>query len=438
MTQMRPQADWAQLSSELWMDIFSRLKLDSNDYGILTVLDLSQEFQDFIELATVCRKFEYVLKHGPNLHSVMYMKPVYDDPDLPGMFKWMQLYGKSVQRLVARCGSPYIESALGALLSHQHVVGTADLTSVYLSPGANGPYERLHDSVLVLLTKFSCLTACTLDMDSLFAGPQQYEFNLCALEALPHLVRLELCNGKFVGLDYALHLTYLDLQTSQVECYGDCEFATSLVELHLVDMVRLENFHSQGVCACCSLQELECVQSCVLAGTPTESLSSLKDQEHHIPDSLSQLTSLTRFDFFHVNHGAQLQFGWLSQLPSLQDIRMTIDVKTAEFPPALSLLSKLTTLKIANRVPGSHIRFAFDWGRLVELRVLETHAQVRFTQTLGQLTCLARLNRVVLSHIGDSDEVTTTQIGLLAHRLGIERPDVEFVMKPKRLPGPAA
>ena len=117
---------------------------------------------------------------------------------------------------------------------------------------------------------------------------------------------------------------------------------------------------------------------------------------------------------------------------------MTIDVRTAEFPPALSVLSKLTTLIIANGVPGSHIRFAFDWARLVELQVLETHAQVRFTQTLGHLAALARLKRVVLSHVGNSDEVTTTQIGLLAHRLGTERPDVEFVMKLKRLPGPAA
>lgn len=86
-------------------------------------------------------------------------------------------------------------------------------------------------------------------------------------------------------------------------------------------------------------------------------------------------------------------------------------------------------LSVTNKMVSGRVKFVFNWARLARLQVLETFGQVKFTPTLIHLSCLKGLQRVALSNLGDSDVVTTKQIGLLAHKLGSTRPDCAFVLQ---------
>ena len=406
--------------------MFDRLKPDTGLEGLICQCHTrAKHVQQFYRLPGVCRRFNSIIRQSPNLHAMLYIKDSFRGIHLHNLCAYIARDCSSVQKMVGMCGSPYVEAALTALLSHED--GPSKLTTLDLSASVRKGFCQLYDTVLLLVTQFSSLTACALDVNSTLANGQQYSFDLGALNALPHLAWLELSHGNFTSLQAASHLTYLSLMSCQVKCGADCGFASSLVVLYLTAGVVLADFHTHGICACCSLCELECEDSEILAGTPAESLRNIGDEALEIPSSLACLTNLTSIQFDHVDRSnVKVQFGWLSHLPSLRYIRIDFDMMVAEFPESLSTLSNLTRLDVSGE---GEINFSVDWARLVSLKELHIGpGQVRFTETVAHLPCLARLRVVALFYcVGSSDAITTTQIALLAYKLGA-RSDVTFMI----------
>ena len=427
MTPYKLQADWAHLSAELWGFVFARLKPENREhegyYG--------HHMQEFYQLPEVCKRFKHILRQSPDLHTMLFINDSFRSNDLQSVCAHIAHHRSSVQHVVARCGSPYVEAALTALLSHED--GPSKLATLDLSANLEKDVYQMYDTVLFLVTQFTTLTACTLRTNTSSANAQPHGFDLDALRALPHLAWLELSEGSFTSLQAASHLTYLSLRRCKVKCGVDCGFVSSLVELHATDDAVLTDFHIHGVCACCCLRKLECADSDILAGTPGESLRTIhwQGEAFQVPNSLARLTNLTCIEFeyaaFSIEH---VQFGWLSQLPSLRRIGIGVAAMSAEFPESLSTLSNLTSLNVWGEDNQVQIKFSVDWARFVSLEKLQiVSGQVRFTQTLAHLSSMARLKKVaLLCCVESSNAMTTTQIALLAHKLGA-RPDVIFDMR---------
>ena len=429
MTPCKPRADWADLSAEIWGCIFGRLKPEFTEGKVLSGhYSLTECVQEFYELPRVCKRFNSIIRQSPNLHTVLFVHKSIRGSDLRSMCAYIARHCSSVQKGAAECGSPYMEAPLTALLSHED--GPSKLTTVDWSANMAGGYCQLYDSVLLLVTQFTCLTACALSVNETLANEQPYSFDLGALKALPHLAWLELGNGNFASLEAAAHLTYLSLSSCNVNCGADCGFVSSLVDLYSSAAV-IEDFHTHGISACCCLRKLDFADSEILAGTPAESMRTIRGEAFETPSSFARLTNLTCIEFYHPDRsGVDAQFGWLSQLPSLRCIGIDVAEMSVEFPESLSTLSNLTCLRVQGRFNKVQIKFSVEWARLVSLEMLEiVSGQVRFTQTLAQLSCLARLRKVKLLHcVGSLDAITTTQIALLADSLGA-RPEVTFVMR---------
>ena len=249
--------------------------------------------------------------------------------DLHSVCAHITHHRNSIQKVVAVCGSPYVEAALTTLLVHEN--GPSKLATLNLSANLDNDDHQLYDTVLFLATQFTTLTACVLRANPSLANGQPYSFDLDALRALPHLAWLELSDGSFTSLQAASHLTYLSLETCNVKCGADCGFVST--------------------------------------GTPAESLRISTDKALEIPNSLARLTTLTCLEIHHADHGdVHVQFGWLSQLPSLRRICINVGVTVAEFPESLSTLSNLTSLYVRGWLSRVQIKFCVDWRAALKTR----------------------------------------------------------------------
>ena len=337
MTSARPRADWAHLSAELWNLVFDKIEPENREVDMHK--RLTDHVQQFYQLPGVCTRFNSIIRQSPDLHTLLFINDSINGVDLHSMCAHIAHHCSSVQKVVAECGSPYVEAALTTLLSHEN--GSSKLATLDLSANLDEDFCQLYDTVLLLVTQFSALTACTLCTNSTLADGQPYSFDLGALKALPHLARLELSLGNFTSLEAASHLTYLSLTACQVNCGADCGFVSSLVESHSRLGAVLADFHT---------------------------------------------------------HGA-----------SLQCISIGVGVAVAEFPDSLSTLTNLTSLDVQGRLDKVQIKFSVDWAKLVSLEELQISGfssrrsgQVRFTQTLAHLSCLAKLWKVSLLHCVNS------------------------------------
>ena len=198
--------------------------------------------------------FDSIFKDNPHFESSLCLRDGLETQDLCAMFDWIQRHGKDVVTLVAACGSPFLEAALGALRSHQGQDESAALTVFHASREIiplTAP-QPLHNEVLLLLSPFMSLSSCQLDLGENRSGPL---FSLSQLHNLPCLTQLTLTGGNFDSLQAAQHLTYLSIRNSNAVCDEDCACVTSLVELRLSG-ARISNFPTYGVCACSQLQVL--------------------------------------------------------------------------------------------------------------------------------------------------------------------------------------
>ena len=164
-----------------------------------------------------------------------------------------------------------------------------------------------------LIAAFKTLTSLTMGGSCV----HEHSIDLQPLRSLPNLVSLHLCkvNGHYSSLD-ATGLTRLTLSECHVECSQNCEFATSLLALHLLQAELLQ-FHEQGVAACSALQHLD-IQGTVGARNEACSLS-LHEEYYVVPENLTLLTALTTLKMSYKGEG-DIELGWLTRLTALQHI----------------------------------------------------------------------------------------------------------------------
>lgn len=421
------QADWMQLSSDIWLGIFQLLQPNPEEAEEDPEIDFKMELWQFYELSEVCQKFHRLCTQHRSLRSCLFLPSYFkfEADSLPGMYQWIQRHADSVQTIYAHSGSPYIEAALAVLQAHRRPSIAAPITNIHLSnPEA---YNRLPGSVLLLVAQFKTVTTCTLEMELTSSNLLGPTFDLYALSSMHHLVNLKLANATFVDLGAASRLTCLSLQRAKVGSSEDCLCVTSLVALDMFQ-AAVQCLHAEGVTACSSLQQLTCLDSYILASNPAEHLSCGKNELMRIPASLSRLTNLVSLTFAYTHNTAEIDMGWLGQLPSLHSVGASLDVSVATFPDDLSVLSKLTELSVGSWIGNGMYRFSLDWSKLFNLCSLLIRSALQLNESFVCLAALPSLKEVVLE-LKRSDAPTTVQVALLAHQLGTTRPDVQLSMK---------
>ena len=287
-------SDWAQLSRELWCNIFDYVQPDINNWEMGWDWDriwFEEAMQRFLKLSQVCKVFQSILCQH-QYQSALCLRHDLEPSHLSGLYCHILQHGSSVKHLVTACGSPYLEAALAALQSNHKPAAL-----VTFSMAHDGAVLPSHDSALLLLVPFTALVSVNLDLQagSDNAHSSNKAFCLQPLAALPCLSRLNLSSGNFQSVDAAEHLTHLSISNCQAECHEVCKCVTSLVELRL-NCANLYCFHTTGVCACSRLQLLACIQSCIHAVEPEDTMHFADDYRHlaSVPSSLSCLTCLTR------------------------------------------------------------------------------------------------------------------------------------------------
>ena len=251
---------------------------------------------------------------------------------------------------------------------------------------------------------------------------------------LHHLKHLELHGGTFFDLHAPMHLTFLSLRWSSADCSEDFQSAVSLLEMHLWH-ADIAHFHSSGVTACSHLCQLSRGYSLVSCGNPGEVMCTGKGRYFDVfafsmPDSLSNLTGLTRLTIL-CGENLEFQLNWLTHLTALQSLSATFDDTSIQAPSTLSRMIRMSSLELLNVHvhPQKDTRVDCDLADFVALQSLTLSGNLRFKQKLQHLTALPSLKEIRLQDLDGCSGEAAARLGMLAHYIGIHRPDVCLVLK---------
>lgn len=233
--------------------------------------------------------------------------------------RYIRKHHSSIQTLVTGYVSPWLETTLGLLLD-------AHVTKVCM-PSVSLP-------ALQLMAEFKSITHCTISA----AAENDLEY---VLGALPNLTNLTLEDDEFFGVESAVNLTSLRLQSCVVTCSKACSCVTSLLELQL-ESAKLHNFHQHGVCACSCLQYFRCVASVVDGDTYADILDL--NHDHSFPVDLSILTALTKLEFRAGVGPAIQRLDWLTVLQGLKSVSAHLYAVEVDMGADLSTTVNLTKL----------------------------------------------------------------------------------------------
>lgn len=313
----------------------------------------------------MCKAFDCAFAQRPDFYPVLILRTWLDGDSLPQMLHWLQLHSSNVETIVSACTHSWLMTALTAVHQNQQSAMSTRLSTVSLS--------RINADVTYMLAQFRTITTVSLqrqDPRGFCHTNHPSAFSLKPLQALPSLIRLVLAHGSFCDLEVMLHLTQLSLESCRVKCRSNCACAASLSELILVKS-ELTNFHTNGVTACCSLEKLTCDNAWISAAAHNEDLQTLRMQQPKVPNSLPALTRLTHLTIVYQKTVSNMQLGWLSALPALQQAWITVSTSEVKFPESISTMSNLQSLTLMNEQFGGRTLLWFDWGGLLALTSFE-------------------------------------------------------------------
>ncbi len=278
----------AAVPADVWLTIVTPSS------GLLDFIG-SESYKRYHKLRLVCKHFNSLFQRFPQLSEDIWLLQGYPATVLPSLLSWMQRNSGSIASLTSwRKQTDVLSCAV------QHAV---QLRKVVL--------RQATAANVALLSALSTMQCCEL------CRPGPETLDLQPIRALMGLQRLKLCYGLFSNLQFAAHLTILEIVSAQASSASACQSVTSLREL-VLSRGRLTGLHRLGVSACTSLQKLIGIAgSFVSADSDTDGLD-LHVHTTHIPALLCKLTSLTELSSDITPHRhLDLDMQWLYQLTAL-------------------------------------------------------------------------------------------------------------------------
>ena len=397
-------SSWTQLSPELW-GIFSILGPTEWDF---VVSEMKASLQQLYELQRVCKKFKDVLTQRPQLCKTLLVACKLEGQDFADMLTWIKQHRDNTKWLVATVGSPWAEAALAAV----HASAIPVLQNVCMSEVAQ--------AVPHLLAQLASITSCDL-----YLKPES-ELSLQPLSALSQLNTLLLAHGRVQDLDATMYLTSLSVRACEAACSQDFQGVTSLKILD-VDGACITNFHIQGLAACCNLERLDRTNAWIGDSDFAEGFGCQDNRNLTVPANLTALTGLILDWADERAHSTVMQLDWLSQLTALRHFWAEFQVRQKVlFPAELSALKCLSRMAFVNRT--SEASFQFDWKALTSLVKLHIEGPAKVDRNLIGLATVGSLQCEVLHELASTYTQIIDVVSTFAHRLGVERPDVQLFM----------
>lgn len=121
----------------------------------------------------------------------------------------------------------------------------------------------------------------------------------------------------------------------------------------------------------------------------------------------------------------------MTKLTALQVLDVSVDAGSVMFPECISTMRKLREVEIASDVEADfHIGLLFDFRQLVALEKILIEGVLTLAENFdwGDLATLPRLRSVEFSMFHNPDKQMACTLAHVAHRMGRERPDIEFAV----------
>lgn len=233
---------------------------------------------------------------------------------------------------MTECNTPTVEMALGALLTQPQHLKTLVL----------GPSQESDLRMAACFTSLATLGLSALDSN--------HDFDISALQALPHLRTLSLYTGDFCIKELHERLLSLRLEDANLELTDPTTCVVPLQNLKVMFSV-FSGVHSDGIVAYTTLQELY-LHSGSIDGSYTSDDSTVEfggcgRESYSCPDlSLLKFLRVLYMNVSLLPHDEPIDWVCLYCLSSLQALTLHSTSQGLNIDEKLTMLDNLTSLKL--------------------------------------------------------------------------------------------
>ncbi len=422
-----PDSPARWLTDELWGKIFSNVKADAIEtankiaegWDSQPMLETGVLFARMHQLKLVCRSFYRIFQRQVELSDWLLLPADLHKDMIPSLLSQAMKTRNTLQKFTSLCGSPYTDITLAALLCPNPVL--TEVTTAYIC-----------SQTPLIFSAFKSLKKCH------FQEPHE-SVDLTPLQSLPFLEDLQLTTGHFYCLEYAHHLSSLQLTEAVLHGQGACNCVNTLHTLQLLDS-SLSGMHTLGLSACTALKTLSCRNSIIEATNPYESCVTSVGAPTRVPWGLRAMYNLTNllFLFQGLKTGNCCVSGldWVCTLTNLTSLCLMYDDQTRHvwLGPSLTQLKMLETFEVRAVAEGSIMSLCFAWGLMRSLKSFTFESQeFAFDSDPIGLTRLGQLSRAQFSTGHPVDYAILRKLRPLMYMLARNSPGVSFWLNDYRV-----
>ncbi len=414
----------SMLPDELWVDILLCLAPERGlELHNGSLKKLAQDQRNLYRVRSVCSRFNKLFLESPKLSSCLTLEWRLRPVCTPSLLAWLRCHSCCVETVMTECGTPALEMVLGALLTEPQHLKTLAL----------GPSQ---ESDLRMAACFTSLATLKLS-----ASDPSHDFDISALQALPHLRTLSLYVGEYCIKELPKGLLSLRLEDADLELVEPTTCVVPLQNLKVI-LCRFSGIHSDGILAYTTLQELYLYGGSIDGSYTSDDniveFGRCRYESYRCPD-LSPLKFL-RVLYMNVSgspYDEPIDWVCLYCLSSLQALTLHSTTQGLKIDQKLTMLGTLTSLKLIGAAPPYACRVVVainvSWGAMSSLQNIYVDSdRLQFGPNMLELLEVSSLRRVTFLN---NKHVTTEQpadFAAVVQGLIVQRPGVRLIVNGSR------
>ena len=416
------------LSDELWVEIVSHLAPEPDlDLHTDSIEKLAQDQRNLYRVRSVCSRFNKLFHEFPKLSSCLILEGRNRGVRTASLLAWLKCHGCCVETVMTERGTPALEMVLGALVTQpQH------LKSLAL---AMGPILQ---SDLEMAASFTSLVGLGLS-----ATDSSDDFDISALQALPHLHTLSLYMGEYCTKELPAGL--LSLRLEDADLYLEAP-TTCLAPLQNLKIIRsnVSSDHSDGILAYTTLQELYLdhgsIDSTYASDENPVGFGECQDGIFRCPDlSALRFVMVVYKSVLGRAYDGPIDWGCLYCLSSLQ-VTLLSSTQRLNIDQKLSVLGNLTCLTLIGAAPlYAHKEFVVSvainvsWSAMPSIQNIYIESdRLQFGHNMLRLLQVPALRRVTFVDSKRATAELPANFAALVQGLVVERPAVTLTVNGSR------
>ncbi len=407
------------LPDELWVKILSYVAPE-HDLE-LPLESLAQDQRNLLRMRSVCSRLNKLFLEFPKLSSCLIVESRLHPVCTPSLLAWLRCHSCCLETvMIEYLNTPALEIVLGALMTQPQQLK-------YLTLGP------CHESDLRMAACFTSLA--TLELS---AYDPSHDFDISALQALPHLNTLSLYDGEYCTSELPEGLLTLLLDYANLELG---EAATCVVPLQNLRVVfsHFSRVHKDGILAYTTLQELYLYNGSIDGSYTSHDniveFGRCDDGSFRCPD----LSPLKCLRMLYVNLSASyydepIDWVCLYCLSSLQALTLHSTTHGLMIDQNLTLLGNLSCLKLIGVAlplePLVSVAVNVNWSAMPSLQNVYIESdKLQFGPNMLELLGVLGLRRVTFLDSKRETAERPADFAALVQGLRVQRPDVILTVK---------